>query len=171
MSEKSRIRDHKIELYARTLLEAAKTEGREKQDLRLLDHLRNMNPEVAELLKVILAQGDEDLLKDIALRYAEYFDAETDIVAVDITSAIELDDALREEIMESLKRIYHKEIYLVEHVKPEIKGGLIFSARGKRMDASIRTQLETAQLDLKLDKRAKEDGQEQEELSLHQAQS
>lgn len=164
MSETQQKKEQKIELYARTLLEAARSEGREKADLRLMDHLRNMTPEVAELLKVILAEGDEKLLKEIAKQYKELFNEHNDTVTVEVTSAFTLDDALREEISSALKRIYKKDIYMVERVKPEIKGGLIFSARGIRMDASIRTQLEAAQHDLKLDAFAKEDGEAQEEL-------
>lgn len=150
MSEASRIKEQKVETYARTLLEAAKTEGREQADLRLMDHLRKMNPEVAELLKVILERGDEKLLASIAKRYAELFDEETDIVAVDVTCAIELHDELRASIAASLQKIYGKQVYLVEHVDPSIMGGIVFSARGKRVDASVRTQLETARHDLKL---------------------
>lgn len=167
MASSAHIKEQKVELYARTLMEAAKSEGREKTDLRLMDHLRNMTPEVAELLKVVLSEGDELLLKDIAKTYREIFDAETDVVAVEVTSAFTLDDELRKEIKDSLKHIYKKDVYLVERVKPEIKGGLIFSARGVSMDASVQTQLEAAQYDLKLDAYAKEDGEQQEELSSY----
>ena len=114
-----------------------------------MEHLRKMNPEVASLLLVILSKGDWKLLPEIARRYAEIFNDETDVVAVDVTTAVQLNDTTRKETEEALKRVYNKEIYLVEHVDPEIMGGIIYSARGIRVDASVKTQLETARQELK----------------------
>jgi len=34
-----------------------------------------------------------------------------------------------------------KPVYLVEHVSPDILGGIVLEARGKRYDVSVRAQL------------------------------
>ena len=52
MSTNSRMEQDKIETYARTLLEAAKAEGREKRDLHALVDLANALGEVSDTLKV-----------------------------------------------------------------------------------------------------------------------
>lgn len=98
---------------------------------------------------MILERGDEQLLPDIAQRYSALFHAEVDVVAVDVTTAIPLDDDLREEVEEFLTVEYDKPVFVVEHVDPSIIGGIIFNARGERRDASVRTQLENARRVLK----------------------
>lgn len=149
MATNSRIQDQKVETYARTLLEAAKAEGREKSDLRALQGLAFVLGEVSDTLKVMLEEGDESLLPEIAERYSDLFHAETDVIAVDVTTAIPLDDELRDEVTEFLQLEYDKPVYVVEHVDPSIIGGIIFNARGERRDASVRTQLENARRVLK----------------------
>lgn len=149
MAISSRVEEHKVETYARTLFEAAKAEGREKRDLKSLQNLATMLGEVSDTLKVLLEQGDERLLPEIAARYSDLFHAEDDVVAVDVTTAIPLDDDLREEVEQFLALEYEKPVYVVEHVDPAIIGGIIFNARGERRDASVRTQLENARRVLK----------------------
>lgn len=149
MATSNRMEKDKVETYARTLLEAARAEGREKRDLRALDGLADALGELSDTLKVILERGDEQLLPDIAQRYSALFHAEVDVVAVDVTTAIPLEDDLREEVEEFLTVEYDKPVFVVEHVDPSIIGGIIFNARGERRDASVRTQLENARRVLK----------------------
>lgn len=149
MATTSRMDEKKVETYARTLLEAAKAEGREKRDLHALEGLANALGEMSDTLKVILERGDEQLLPEISRRYSALFHDEVDVVAVDVTTAIPLDDTLREEVEQFLAMEYDKPVYVVEHVDPSIIGGIIFNARGERRDASVRTQLENARRVLK----------------------
>lgn len=149
MSEASHLKEYKIETYARTLLEAAKTEGREHADLRLMEHLRNMTPEVAQLLSVVLENHDEDLFPQIAKKYREVFNDQEDVIAVQVTTAIELDNEMHKQVTNELEKVYNKKVYIIEHVDPSIVGGIIYSARGVRVDASVKTQLEQAKHDLK----------------------
>ncbi len=149
MAQTSHVRSQKAEMYAHTLLEAAKAEGRELKDLNTLDALSNMLSEVTDTLHVLIDEGDEDLLPQIAHYYAELFREEPDVVAVDVTTAIPLDDELRAKVQKSLEEEYKKPVYMVEHVDKSIMGGIIFYARGVRRDASVRTRLETIRRSLK----------------------
>lgn len=149
MSTNSRMEQDKIETYARTLLEAAKAEGREKRDLHTLVDLANALGEVSDTLKVILERGDENLLPEIANRYSDLVHNENDVIAVDVTTAIPLDDDMRDEVEEFLSLDYGQSVFIVEHVDPSIIGGIIFNARGERRDASVKTQLENARRVLK----------------------
>ncbi len=58
MATSNRMEKDKVETYARTLLEAARAEGREKRDLRALDGLADALGELSDTLKVILERGD-----------------------------------------------------------------------------------------------------------------
>lgn len=149
MAQTSHVRSQKAEMYAHTLLEAAKAEGRELKDLNTLDALSNMLSEVTDTLHVLIDEGDEDLLPQIAHYYAELFREEPDVVAVDVTTAIPLDGELRTKVQKSLEEEYKKPVYMVEYVDKSIMGGIIFYARGVRRDASVRTRLETIRRSLK----------------------
>lgn len=149
MATTNPIEQRKVEAYARTLLEAAKAEGREERDLHALESLSDMLGEVSDTIKVIVERGDDQLIPAIAKRYSELFHADVDVVAVDVTTAIPLDDELRQEVISFLEMQYKNPVYIIEHVDPSIIGGIVFYARGERRDASIRTQLENARRVLK----------------------
>lgn len=142
--------DHaKVEAYAATLLEAAQSQGRELEDLAVIDHLAESLDEVNDTMRVILERGDDKLLPLISARYNDLFRAQGEVTVVDVTTAIPLDDDLRREVKEFLKAEYSGPIQLVETVDPSIIGGIIVNARGERKDASVRTQLESARQALK----------------------
>ncbi len=142
--------DHaKVETYAATLLEAAQAEGRELEDLDVLEHLAESLDEVNDTMRVILERGDDKLIPLISARYNDLFHAQGEVTVVDVTTAIPLDDDLRQEVKEFLKAEYSGPIQLVETVDPSIIGGIIVNARGERKDASVRTQLENARRTLK----------------------
>ena len=67
---------------------------------------------------------------------------------VDVISAVSLDEHLREVIKNKLSRDLGSDILLREHVDKSILGGIIMSAHGKRLDASMATQLEHARVAL-----------------------
>lgn len=139
----------KVETYAATLLEAAQAEGRELEDLDIIEHLAESLDEVNDTMRVIIERGDDKLLPIIAARYSDLFRAQGEVTVVDVTTAIPMDDDLRQEVTEFLKAEYAGPVQLVEAVDPTILGGIIVNARGERKDASIRTQLENARVALK----------------------
>ena len=76
--------------------------------------------------------------------YRDMIDGEKEIVGVHVTTAIPLDDELRELIKSKCEADLEEDVFLIEHVDPSIIGGIILSARGQRRDASVRMQLESA---------------------------
>ena len=96
----------------------------------------------------MVERGEVNLLTRVNRAYAELAEAELGAVIVDVTSAIELDDHLRDVIKNKLSRDFGTDILLREHVDPSILGGIIMSARGNRIDASMASQLERARVAL-----------------------
>ena len=92
-------------------------------------------------LGVGLAAQDLDLVAQVAKQYKEYLDAEDKTVSVTVTTAVPLDDDLREKVRAKAEADLKAPVYLVERVDPSIIGGIMLEARGKRYDASIRAQL------------------------------
>ena len=131
----------KVEAYTRALMEAARSEGRANADLVQWQHARKFSPEVLETLAAMQREDDLDLVSQVAKQYKEYLDAEDKTVSVMVTTAVPLDDDLREKVRAKAEADLKAPVYLVERVDPSIIGGIMLEARGKRYDASVRAQL------------------------------
>ena len=131
----------KVEAYTRVLMEAARSEGRANADLVQWQHARKFSPEVLETLAAMQREDDLDLVSQVAKQYKEYLDAEDKTVSVTVTTAVPLDDDLREKVRAKAEADLKAPVYLVERVDPSIIGGIMLEARGKRYDASVRAQL------------------------------
>lgn len=131
----------KVEAYTRALMEAARSEGRANADLVQWQHARKFSPEVLETLATMQREDDLDLVSQVAKQYKEYLDAEDKTVSVTVTTAVPLDDDLREKVRAKAEADLKAPVYLVERVDPSIIGGIMLEARGKRYDASVRAQL------------------------------
>ena len=131
----------KVEAYTRALMEAARFEGRANADLVQWQHARKFSPEVLETLAAMQRADDLDLVAQVAKQYKEYLDAEDKTVSVTVTTAVPLDDDLREKVRAKAEADLKAPVYLVERVDPSIIGGIMLEARGKRHDASVRAQL------------------------------
>lgn len=131
----------KVEAYTRALMEAARSEGRANADLVQWQHARKFSPEVLETLAAMQREDDLDLVAQVAKQYKEYLDAEDKTVSVTVTTAVPMDDDLREKVRSKAEADLKAPVYLVERVDPSIIGGIMLEARGKRYDASVRAQL------------------------------
>lgn len=131
----------KVEAYTRALMEAARSEGRANADLVQWQHARKFSPEVLETLAAMQREDDLDLVSQVAKQYKEYLDAEDKTVSVTVTTAVPLDDDLREKVRAKAEADLKAPVYLMERVDPSIIGGIMLEARGKRYDASVRAQL------------------------------
>ena len=104
-------------------------------------HARKFSPEVLETLAAMQREGDLDLVEDVAKQYKSYLDAQDTTVSVTVTTAVPMDDELREKVRAKASADLKAPVYLVERVDPSIIGGIMLEARGKRYDASVRAQL------------------------------
>ena len=140
----SRMENRGLETYARTLLEAAKAEGRVFRDLHELEVIANASPEVLAVLSTVFERGQLDLLPQIASAYRMVTATDEDVVGVTVTTAVPLDDELRRTITEKCEADLKRKVFLIEKVDPSIIGGLILEARGQRRDVTVKTQLRAA---------------------------
>lgn len=131
----------KSEQYARALIEAARQEGRANKDLVQLGHALKFSPEVLEVLTTMYTTGDFELLGDVERMYKEFLDTEDATVSVTVTTAVPMDDDLRDKVRAKAEKDLNAPVYLVERVDPSIIGGVVLEARGSRYDASVRAQL------------------------------
>lgn len=144
MADMDRMQKRKLETYARTLLEAAKTEDRVYENISPLKAEADASPEVLSVLSAMAANGDLDHLPEVLEMYSDMAEGDQQTVGVTVTTAVPLDAELRMLITQKCELDLGANVFLIERVDPSIIGGLIISANGKRRDASIKTQLEAA---------------------------
>jgi F-type H+-transporting ATPase subunit delta len=139
----SRKQQAKVEEYSRALLDASRAEGRAYSDLTQWRHAVKFSPEVMDTLTSMQEEDDVDLIDEVYAEFKRLVDSDDSIVSVTVTTAVPLDDELRQKVCERAEDMFHASIYLVERVEPKILGGIILEAQGQRFDASVKTQLAT----------------------------
>ena len=110
------------------------------------DVFAGLNTALVNTLVVMAERGNFDLLSSVAETFALVAEEKRGVVAVDVTTAVALSDSLRESITNKLAADLGKAVVLRENVDPAIIGGIVFSAHGQRIDASIASQLENARV-------------------------
>ena len=71
------------------------------------------------------------------------------VTVVDVTTVVPLDDHLREVITKKAEADLGTKVVLHESIDKSLIGGILMSANGKRIDASMTSQLEAARNVLK----------------------
>ena len=105
------------------------------------------NPLLVKVLGVMAERGNIGMLPRVKEEYDLAAEEKTGIIVVDVTTAVPLDDRLREAIKQKMSADFGgKEIMLSEHIDKSIIGGVVLDAHGKRIDASVQTQLEKARI-------------------------
>lgn len=141
----SRYQDKVLETYARSLLEAAKAENHVFEDLEMIERLASASPEIIAVLDTMSKRDQLDLLPKVAAAFKYVAEEDEDVVGVTVTTAIPLDDELRQTITKKCEQDFGRKVFLIRQVDPSIVGGLVLEARGERRDISVKTQLRIAQ--------------------------
>ena len=102
------------------------------------------NPALVSVLAIMAERGEIDLLPRVAESMEKLLSEKLNTVVVDVTTAVELDDHLREIIANKAASELGKQVVLNEHVDKSLLGGIIMSTSDERIDASLRTQVENA---------------------------
>ena len=121
----------------------------EQRETLVRNVFAGMNPALVETLLVMAERDDLGLAGRIYRAYDVQIEEKLGVAVVDVTTVVELDDALRETISNKAAQDLGKQVVLREHVDKSILGGIIMSVSGRRIDASIATQLDTARTVLK----------------------
>jgi len=94
-------------------------------------------------IKLVLNHGRGDILKEIASQYTELYNKQNNISTAEVVSAIELDNAMIQEIVETAKKkIGTESSFNIENkVDPNLIGGFILRVGDKQIDSSVRSKL------------------------------
>lgn len=107
------------------------------------------SPALVSVIALMAERGELDYLPRVADGIEERMKDELNMVVVDVTTAVELDDHLRDLIKKKAGSEMGKTVMLNEHVDKSILGGIIMSTKDERLDASLLTQVEKTREALK----------------------
>ncbi len=94
-----------------------------------------------EFLLILAENRREQFINLIILDFNKLYRQALGITEVELTTAVELDDKLKQEFIDILKRVTNHKIDLKHHINPDIIGGFIIRIDDRQLDASISTQL------------------------------
>lgn len=107
------------------------------------------NPVLLQVVGVMAGQRDMELLPRVLHAFDRHMADDYNLVAVDVTTAVELDDHLRDVIRAKVQQEIGKDAVINERINKDMLGGIVMTVQGKRIDASVRAQLNKARIELK----------------------
>lgn len=107
------------------------------------------HPVLLDVLGVMAERGDIPHLPRVFDFFNQQIGEKLNTTVVDVVTRVPLDDHLRDLIKKKANADFNQEIVLQEQVDPMMLGGIIMSANGRRIDASVSSMLEAARLTLK----------------------
>jgi F-type H+-transporting ATPase subunit delta len=113
----------------------------EKQDA--LGHiLEGADESFINFLKLLIENHRMPVIFRIRQQFDRLWEEANKMLAVDVTSAIALDEATTESLGRRIGERAGRKVRLAAHVDPEILGGIVLRVGNSVLDASIRNRLE-----------------------------
>ena len=106
-------------------------------------------PALIEVLGLKAERGEIEQLPRVFEAFDRTVAEKMNTTVVDVVTRVPLDDHLREVIINKTSADLGRNVVLNESTDPYLLGGIIMSAEGKRIDASVNTMLENARRTLK----------------------
>ena len=128
-----------IAVYGTTLFDAVNAADGQDGVLEVRDQLAQVAAAIRGNVDLSTALSD-----GVAAAYEEQLGSKLNLCVVDVTTVVPLDDHLREVITKKAETELGMKVVLNEHVDKSLLGGIIMSANGRRIDASMRFQLDNA---------------------------
>ncbi len=109
----------------------------------------DVHPALREVVAVMAQNGDAELLTRVYHAYEEVVAQKLNLCVVDVKTVVPLDDNLRQLIKDKTEADLGCKAVLNESIDESILGGIVMSVNGKRIDASVISQLNKARYLLK----------------------
>lgn len=102
---------------------------------------KNQSPMSIGFMKLIVKKTRAGLIPEIADSFVSLYKKHNNILDVYLTSAIVLDQPVKEKILSKIKLKFTGKINLIEKLDPSLIGGFIVRIDDNQLDASISSQL------------------------------
>ena len=108
--------------------------------------LSHVDPLVRNLVSLLTANGDIERFGGVCSTFRDLMDEHLGIGRAQITTAVPLDEARRERIVNSLLELTsYERIEVTERIDPEIIGGVVARVGDRLFDGSTRSRLRSMQ--------------------------
>jgi F-type H+-transporting ATPase subunit delta len=114
------------------------------QKIELFNHIfkNSFNPVTISFVELVIKNRREIFLSDMARVYLDIYRNYKGIKTATLTTAVGLDEATRQTIIQTLKNFYkNSEIILKEYLEEKILGGFILNIDDRQFDASTGSNL------------------------------
>lgn len=102
---------------------------------------KSFSPLSQNFLNLIVKQGREAHLKDIAQEFINKVDAENGVQKVHLVTATQLSNSVIENILSSTSLVKSSQYELKLSINPDIVGGYILRVGDQQIDASVKSKL------------------------------
>jgi F-type H+-transporting ATPase subunit delta len=116
--------------------------GQEKKD-GLRKAVTGADPLVQNFLELLIDNHRMPALLRIRREYDRLWDEENQLLPVQITSAVELDEGVVKQIGDRIGEQTGRKVELSSNVDPDVLGGLVVRVGNTVLDASVRNRLES----------------------------
>lgn len=116
---------------------------KESKKLLILKNVfeKSINEMSFKFLVIITRNRRESLIMDISEQFIEIYKKFKNILSANLSTAVEIDSEIRENIIRLLKKHTKSEIELSEDTNEELIGGFVLSFDDKQYDASVLRQI------------------------------
>ncbi|HEY2216093.1 MAG TPA: ATP synthase F1 subunit delta, partial [Solirubrobacteraceae bacterium] len=104
--------------------------------------LVDADPTLVNFLEVLIENHRMPVIFRTRQQFERLWEQENQLLPVEITSAIELDQETTENLGKSIGERAGRKVRLAAHVDPDILGGIVLRVGNSILDASIRNRLE-----------------------------
>jgi F-type H+-transporting ATPase subunit delta len=103
--------------------------------------LADADETVRNFLRVVTEKGRGSQIEEIAREFDALYDAEQQILSVELTTAYELSEEEASEIVAQIEQASGRTVEASRAVDPKLIGGIVLRAGSLRVDSSIRGRL------------------------------
>jgi ATP synthase F1 delta subunit len=103
--------------------------------------IEGADPAFMNFLEALVERHRMPAIFRIRARYEEYWEEENQLLPVEVTSAIELDESIVSDIGQRIGEQTGRKVELSSQVNPDILGGIVLRVGNFILDASIRNRL------------------------------
>ena len=130
-----------------TLLKSPVVKTDKKQEVLTAIFGKNTSELTKQFLLLISSRNREALIGDIASAFVRQYKVIKKIIVTELTSAVKLDAAQKEKILQLLNTEDSSSVEVIEKINPDIIGGFIVRVDDKQIDASISRKLDDLRQD------------------------
>jgi F-type H+-transporting ATPase subunit delta len=99
-------------------------------------------------LRVVTEKGRAAQIEEIAREFQALYDAEQQVLNVELTTAFELSDSDAQNIVGQIEKASGRTVEATRSVDPKLIGGIVLTAGSLRVDSSVRGRLERLRREL-----------------------